>query len=384
MKIILTGAASYTKHSQYVGDREARLAFAEGFARLGHEVYFFEEVGPGHSVDEEERSVPFATWDGRRVFADAMRTYGLLERSSLIYDAGAATFGLDWASCMAVAREARLLITVGGRFRNAEIMEAVEHRAYVDINPAKTQAYAFEYGADYGLERFDSHFSVGLSVGLPECPLPTGGLSWKPLFCPVVLERWRPTRPAGSSFSTITSWGRKHRFFLGDRMSGDKMEEWMRFIDLPNRTSESLSLALPLDRVPDDDLDTITRSGWRVVDARDVRTPPEYVDFVSRSKGEFSVANGRYVRFGTGWVSDRTARYLAAGRPALVQDTGIGRHLPVGEGLLTFSTAEEAVEGLERIDKDHERHCRRAAELAREYFDSDKVLSGLLSATGVA
>lgn len=384
MKIILTGILSRTEHGTYVGGREALLAFAEGFTRMGHEVYFFEEVEASHCLDSEGRTVPFREWDGRRRFDEAMHAYGLGPRSALIFESGVATHGLDWATCLNVGRETSLLLTIGGRFTNPEIHAAVEHSAYLDINPGKTQAYAFVYDVDYGLEAFDSHFTVGLSVGTPACPLPTGGFQWQPLFCPVVLDRWRPTCAPGASLTTITTWGKKHQFSLGGRSSGDKVGEWLRFIELPKRSRQELTLALPLRSVSHADRTMLGSSGWEITDAAELRTLSDYVDFVSRSKGEFSVANARYVRFRTAWVSDRTARYLAAGRPALVQSTGIEQHLPVGEGLLTFSTVDEAVEGIRELDADYDRHCKRAFELGREYFDSDRVLGGMLTRVGAS
>ena len=54
----------------------------------------------------------------------------------------------------------------------------------------------------------------------------------------------------------------------------------------------------------------------------------------------------------------------------LAQDTGFSRHLPTGEGLLAFSTLEEAVAGVEEIGARPARHARAARELAEEHFDA--------------
>lgn len=384
MKIILSGVLSRTRYSEYVGPRDSRLAFADGFRRLGHDVYFFEEVGVDHCLDHKKRVVPFERWDGRRVFGEAMSAYGMTSHSALIYDAGAATDGLAWEECCEVAADADLLVAIGGRFRVREILDGVRHRAYIDINPGKTQAYAFEYDVDYGLDAFDTHFSVGLSIGRPECPLPTGGLDWRPLLWPVVLDRWRPTSAPGEAFSTLSTWGRKYQFSFQGQQSGDKVEQWIAYLALPGSTGQSLELALPVAQMEREDVEMLASSGWTVTDAGRLRTLSDYVGFVSRSRAEFSVANGRYTKFQTGWFSDRTARYLSAGRPALVQSTGIESHVPVGEGLLTFDSLEEATERIREINADYEKHSRKALSLAREFLDSDRVLTGLLETVGLA
>jgi len=108
------------------------------------------------------------------------------------------------------------------------------------------------------------------------------------------------------------------------------------------------------------------------------RTIWEYRDFIHRSRGEFGVAKHTYVATHSGWFSDRTECYLASGRPALVQDTGWTAHLPAGEGLLAFSSPDEALAGIDRINSDYARHARRALDIAREHFDANRVLPPLL------
>ena len=98
----------------------------------------------------------------------------------------------------------------------------------------------------------------------------------------------------------------------------------------------------------------------------------------ARSKAEFGVAKHTYVSTNSGWFSDRTECYLASGRPALAQDTGWTAHLPAGEGLLSFSTPDEALAAIDRVNSDYRRHARRAGEIAREHFDASRVLSRLL------
>ncbi|CAA9295137.1 MAG: hypothetical protein AVDCRST_MAG93-4199 [uncultured Chloroflexia bacterium] len=135
----------------------------------------------------------------------------------------------------------------------------------------------------------------------------------------------------------------------------------------------------------EEDLRLLNRYGWRLVDPRVVAPNPDaFRRYVRSSGAEFSVAQGVYVQTGSGWFSDRTVRYLASGKPALVQDTGFSRNYPVGEGLVAFSTPEEAIAGARRIGRDYEEHCRVARALAEEYFDSDRVLGHFVEEAGVA
>jgi hypothetical protein len=156
-------------------------------------------------------------------------------------------------------------------------------------------------------------------------------------------------------------------------VGGNKDQEFVKFIDLPSRTPQPFELAI------NGPQQLLRQSGWDTVDAMQVsRTPREYRDFIHRSKAEFGVAKHTYVANRSGWFSDRTECYLASGRPALVQDTGWTAHLPSGDGLLAFSTLEEAIAGVERINADYDRHARQALDVARAHFDAGVVLPALL------
>ena len=156
-------------------------------------------------------------------------------------------------------------------------------------------------------------------------------------------------------------------------VGGNKDQEFVKFIDLPSRTPQRVELAINGPQA------LLQRYGWETVDAMAVsRTPAQYREFIRRSKGEFGVAKHTYVANRSGWFSDRTECYLAAGRPALVQDTGWTAHLPSGDGLLAFSTLDEAIAGIDRINTHYDQHARRASEIAREHFDARRVLPRLL------
>jgi hypothetical protein len=212
-------------------------------------------------------------------------------------------------------------------------------------------------------------------------------VSWIPVRQPVVLDLWPAARRVDCDrFTTVASWrGGFGPVAFAGRTFGLKLHEFRRVIDLPRQVEARFELALDIDEADDGDRRSLREAGWEVVDARSVAASPEaFRDYVASSGAEFSTAQGVYVETGSGWFSDRTTRYLASGRPALVQDTGFSRELPVGEGLLCFRTLDEAVAGAASIAGDYDRHARAARDLAEELFDSDVVLADFLERAGVA
>jgi hypothetical protein len=164
-----------------------------------------------------------------------------------------------------------------------------------------------------------------------------------------------------------------------------KVHEFRKFIDLPRRVPLTFEMALNIHPAEGRDLNLLREHGWRIIDPVVVAADPDgFRNYVQHSAAEFSVAQGVYVHTHSGWFSDRTVRYLASGKPALVQDTGFGRNLPTGEGLIAFRTPDEAADGARRIVRDYADHCRAARALAETYFDADTVLGRLVEEVGLA
>jgi hypothetical protein len=170
----------------------------------------------------------------------------------------------------------------------------------------------------------------------------------------------------------------------GETTFGLKVHEFRKFLELPERVPQTFEIALDIHAADGKDLDSLRSHRWRIVDPKAVAPDPSaFRRYVQTSGAEFSVAQGMYVQTESGWFSDRTVRYLASGKPALVQDTGFSRTYPVGEGLVAFRTLDEAVAGAEGILRDYDKHCRAARALAEAYFDSDEVLGRLIDEVGV-
>ena len=194
-----------------------------------------------------------------------------------------------------------------------------------------------------------------------------------------MLDEW-PVVPGGQKFTCVCSWRNPYGTVEWEGETyGSRVHEFRKFMELPRLVDAEFELALDIHEAEVDDLRRLEAGGWRLVDPVAVAgTPGDYRSYVQRSRAEFSVAQNIYVGTRSGWLSDRSLCYLASGKPVLAQDTGFSANYPVGEGLIAFSTVEEAAAGVEEIERNYDRHSRAARELAEEYFDSSKVLRRLL------
>jgi hypothetical protein len=382
VRVVVAGAIAHSPINAG-GVAWAFLQYVLGFRQLGCEVLYVEHLDDKDCIDAQWRPAAFAESANAAVFGALVGRYGLRDNAALLQREGEAAIGLTHRAVREWADGADLLVNLSGRFHLREILRAVRRRVYVDLDPGFTQIWQAQYRADMNLPGHDAYVSVGLNVGQPGCPVPTLGLRWHPLCPPVVRAEWRPVADASASYTTVADW----RGYAPIEWQGvwykQKADELLRVIELPERTPCRLEVCLAIDPA-EPDLPRLRAHGWHLtapaVHASDSET---YRDYVRRSRGEFSVAKHGYVVGRTGWVSDRTACYLAAGRPAVVQDTALRAHLPVGEGLLVFEEVGDAVRALADVERDYVRHARAAQAVAERHFDSDRVLSRLLDIAGV-
>lgn len=378
MRIICTGKIANTT----VGHIDHALAYAAGWQRLGHEVYLMEHVGRGRCTGADGQPVPFSEWDGRTHFEAVARFYGLWPQCSLIYKQGEATHGMSFAEAVAVARKADLLITRSGQIHKLPaIFEPPRRRAFFDGNPGSTQMQFHQKAEGYEpLDRYEFLFTLGLNIGTPQCAIPTEGLHWRPMPRPVLLSMWPAAIDSRCQrFTTISTWKGRATFQWQGVDSGEKSDNWLRYLNLPLTSGQACEIALRIESADHgNDRRMFEEQGWIITDPGQLHEFGDYRDYICHSRAEFSVAHNRYVEFTTGWFSDRSALYLASGKPVLVQSTGIEHHLPTGKGLLTFSSMDEALAGIEAINADYAGHCRAAREIAEQYFAADRVLTEIL------
>lgn len=363
----------------------AVLQYVLGLRGLGHDVLLVEPVDFG-----EETDGPRATGgNGRGSLVDSpeaayfrrlVERFGLEGRAALVEPRTRATVGCDYTSVVAFARSADLLFNLSGLLADPEILAGVERRVYLDLDPAFTQLWATVEGLDMGFGGHDVFVTVGLSVGLDGCPVPTCGKSWIRTLQPVVLDEWpRAMRPGSRELTTVANWRGYGSIHHDGVHYGQKAHALRRLVALPRLTDVPLRLALSIDPGEVRDLDLLREHGWRLTDpARAAGTPDRYRAFVRRSMAELGIAKTGYTLSRCGWFSDRSACYLASGRPVLAEDTGYADHLPTGEGLFVFRDEDDVLDGIEALRSDYDRHARAARDLAEARFASGVVLGSLL------
>ncbi len=371
------------------GGAWVRLDWLLGLRRRGCQVHFVEQIASDTCVDEAGAPAPFLESANLRYFEHVMRAFDLDRSSSLICDEGRQVHGLSYHELLEVADAADVLINLSGHLTLEPVLRRIRRRAYIDLDPGFTQFWHAQGLAGARLDGHDFLFTVGENIGTPACPIPTCGLEWHrtPRF--LVLDQW-PSRPGsgrgdGGRFTTVAAWRGSFGAIEHDgRTFGLKVHEFRKLLPLPGRAPQPFEVALSIHPADERDRQALRAHGWRLVDPREVaRDPWTFRRYVQSSGGECSAAQGIYVETGSGWLSDRTVRYLASGKPALVQDTGFSRNYPVGEGLVPFRTLEEAVEGAARIARDYDRHARAARRLAETFFDSDTVLPEIFDHMGM-
>jgi hypothetical protein len=381
LKIIVSGmVAGY--HLQG-GAAWAVLQYVLGLLRLGHDVYLIEPITTNQLVPP---SSPLESSRNAAEFLEITRDFGLNGRSTLILQGTMQTAGISYPELRTIAESATLLLNISGMLQQEDLIKDIPYRVYLDLDPAFNQLWHATQGIDMHLGAHNYFVTVGNALGQPTCRVPTCGVHWITTFQPVVLEDWPvATRIAHDAFTTVANWRGYGSIQHDGIFYGQKAHSLRPLVDLPTRTSEKFMLALAIHPDERNDLDALARNGWILLDpARLAGTPREYQEFISRSKAEFGIAKSGYVASRCGWFSDRSACYLACGRPVLAQDTGFAAFLPCGEGLFSFTTTDDALAGIESINGDYARHARAARSIAVEYFDSRTVLSKLFRAIGLS
>jgi hypothetical protein len=383
MTTAVVGGALANK-AGYGGEAWIRMSWVVGLRRLGIDAWLVEDLESATCTDQLGAQVPARDSYNVAYFNDVVGVFGLAERAVLRIDGGAETYGAGAGALAALADEAELVINIGGHLP-AEALFPRARRVYVDIDPGWTQFWHASGDPGARLGGHHAYYTIAENLGTARCPIPTGGLAWRTIRQPVVLADWPVVSGPGSGrFTTVATW--RNAFGpVGDGGLGAKHHEFRRFVDLARASAATYELALRIDPGDAADRRLLAANGWQVVDAAEVaRTPADFQAYVQGSGAEFSPAQGVYAHTASGWFSDRSLRYLASGRPVLVQDTGLADHFPVGDGLVTFDSLTGARDGEARIHADYQAHAAAARAIAERYFDSDMVLGRLLDEVGVA
>ncbi len=384
MRILVTGLVATYPVGGVAWDY---LQYVEGFRRLGCDVFYLEDTGQWCYDPAAATFVRDAT-AGARYLASA-----IAELSPAVGDAWSVrgpdgvVHGRSQDAVRHACRGADLFLNVSGASRLRDDYRGARVLAFVDTDPGYSQARAA--AVDRGtvdpqmqdaveiMRAHDVFFSLGENIGAPDCAIPTVGIAWRPTRQPILVDRWAAPPATGRAFTTVMSWRIDPPSPIVDgRVYGGKDVEFERFLELPRHTTAPLEVAIagaaPRAR--------IEAAGWRVVDAHGVsRTMADYRGYILGSRGELSIAKNAYVAPRSGWFSTRSAAYLAAGRPVVLQDTGFSAHLPVGPGLHGFATMADAVAALDAIERDYAAAARHAREVAVECFAAERVCERLLA-----
>jgi GT2 family glycosyltransferase len=358
-----------------------------GFQRLGYDVHYVEAHACTPKMlmqsEDDDGSARAAAF-----IAGTMRRFGLGGRWAFhALHADGRYYGMSERQLKQLYGSAALIINLHGATQPLPEHGATGRLVYLETDPVVLQIELYHnvrYTLDF-LEQHCAFFTFGENYGKPDCGLPVSDrFDFRPTRQPVVVDLWRPYGDGdGRAFTTVGSWKQTREITLRGEVYGwSKHQEFMRFLDLPARANREFELALA--GCAEADRLTLESKGWSVREALALSANADaYRRYIARSRGEFTVAKDQNVRLRSGWFSDRSATYLAAGRPVVTQETGFSNILPTGEGLFAFSEMDEAAEAVERIDSDYARHRRTATALAEEYFSYDVVLTRFLADLGL-
>jgi hypothetical protein len=355
------------------------LQYCLGLRDLGCEVTYLEESGVWAYHPDEDRpddqgsySVPWL----RRMFE-------AFDLDWVYRDASGRYHNASEAEVHARCGVADLLLNVSGAHQPEGHHRGARVLAYVDTDPGFVQVKAVrDQGVRSWLEQHDLLFTFAEAMGTASCRIPDAGMEWKVTRQPVWLPFWAEAdSPPGQAYTTVMNWRAYAPVEWEGEVWGQKDAEFPIVRPLPERTGLKLELALGGADAPRDEL---VADGWLMADALDAtRDIWAFRDYIGASRGELTIAKQCYVRSGSGWFSERSANYLAAGRPVIAQDTGWSAFLPESQGLFPFTTTEGAAAALAQVEADPVGHARAAREVAADYFDATLVLNQLLSDAGI-
>lgn len=361
------------------------LHYLVALRRLGYDPYYVEDSARWVYDPRINDLSPDATANVEAI-ARVLEAHGFQGRWAFRgHYSNGRCYGMSESDLLRLYREADAFLNVTGAQEIREEHLACPRRIYVESDPFAFQVKVAQGNASTiaALAAHDTHFTFGENLGAADCGVPIERFRWLPTRQPVALDLWDTQEPGGSTYTTITTWHNKGKdiAYNGDTFYWTKDREFLKVLDLPLKTKASFELAA---QVPDHVRQQLRDHGWRRVNSIEIsRDPAVYRDYIQQSRGEFTVARDQYVRPNTGWFSDRSACYLAAGRPVITQETGFCKFLPTGKGLFGFRAMEDVLAAVDAIESDYEGNCRAAREIAREFFDAEKVVGSLMERAGL-
>lgn len=357
-----------------------------GFRRLGLDVYYIEDHR-GWVYDPVAGTGTGDPSGNLKAVGSVLERYGFAGRWAFLDSEREEYVGMSRERCFELFRDADAVINLCGATKPRDEHRASRLMVYLETDPGYMQPM-LERGDAETCEIASAHrlfFTYGVNIGIRECVIPTAGIDWRSTRPPVLLDQWRPGVGPDEprAFTTVGTWRNRGRDvdIAGETYRWSKHLNFANLLEVARRSDQAIELATDLDSGPDFERALAGGFTFRPVVPMSLDIDA-YRDYVSASRGEFTAAKDLYVRTRSGWFSDRTACYLAAGRPAVTQSTGFEKFIPAGEGLLAFNDADEAVQAIRAVNSDYRRHARAAREIACEYFDAEKLLDEIAEAVG--
>lgn len=359
------------------------IQYLLGLQRLGHQPYYVEAHAGTPSMlmqsATDDSSLRAASYLDR-----LFRRFDFGERWAFhALHADGRCYGMSELQLQELYRSADLIINLHGGTAPRPEHIATRRLVYLETDPVEVEIELTQNDQNtrWFLEQHMAFFTWGENYGHSDCGVPPPvPFAFRPTRAPVICDLWRDDSVRGGDvLTTIGNWRQpwKTVTFRGEVYTWSKHFEFLKFIDLPQRTAQPFELALS--SYEESDKRSLEGRGWQVRNALEFSTNlDDYRTYIRASRGEFTVAKDQNIRLRSGWFSERSAQYLAAGRPVITQETGFSNILPTGHGLFAFSTMDDILSAVDAINSDYEGHCHAAAELAREYFNYDRVLPRMI------
>jgi hypothetical protein len=361
------------------------LHYLIGLRRLGYDPYYIEDSGRWVYDPRLNDLSPDASGNVDAV-APVLQAHGFGDRWSFRGNyPGGQCYGMTDAQRLRLYREADAFLNVTGAQEIRDEQRACKRRVYVESDPFASQVKVAkgDAGMIATLAAHDTLFTFGENLGAPDCGVPLEKFRWLPTRQPVALELWEHALPPGTTYNTITTWHNRGKDleYRGQTWYWTKDREFEKFLELPRKCPARFELAATVDAKVKARLQ---QHGWQQTDSIEISSGVDrYRGYIQQARAEFTVARDQYVRPNTGWFSDRSACYLAAGRPVITQETGFSTLLPTGKGLFGFNNLDDILRAVDCIESDYEGNCRAARAIAAEYFAAEKVVASLMERAGL-